>query len=92
MKIKKTHKLSKPITLLSTAMALMPIAHNVGAQDSTDEASVERIAVTGSLLRKASGFGEKSPVKVVNRDDFMEFSPTSINDIGVLGISPSKKT
>lgn len=70
----------------SSAIALAGIATATFAQEQTaprasaETERIESVVVTGSLIKR-SEFSEKSPIQVLDREDFETFSPTTFNDI-----------
>jgi len=59
--------------LLSAAMPLM-------AQDTTEEAELEEVIVTGSLIKRADGFESSSPVVVATAADISATGISKIED------------
>lgn len=71
---------------LASAVAFAAVATTTFAQEQASPSEpaqagrLENVVVTGTLLRRAE-YSEKSPVQVLDRDDFESFSPDTFNDI-----------
>ncbi len=87
MKHKKNNKnklalsIKKALFSLGGGMVLALPLSFVSAQEPEKQEEVEKIVVTGSLIRGSAGYEENSPIQMVGREDFEMFAADTITDI-----------
>ena len=76
----KLTPLTKAIRASIGASLLLSVAMPLMAQDTTEEAELEEVIVTGSLIKRADGFESSSPVVVATAADISATGISKIED------------
>jgi iron complex outermembrane receptor protein len=76
----KLTPLTKAIRASIGASLLLSVAMPLMAQDTTEEAELEEVIVTGSLIKRADGFESSSPVVVAPAADISATGISKIED------------